>query len=78
VADFYCPAAKLVIEVDGMVHDFAGPAQHDQKRNEYMRRLGLEILRIPAADVFRDAVGVANGLIALCAARTGPSTTQLR
>ena len=78
VADFYCPAAKLVIEVDGLVHDFAGPADHDERRNAYMRELGLEVVRIPASDVFRDASGVANSLVALCAHAVGPSTTQLR
>jgi very-short-patch-repair endonuclease len=78
VADFYCPAVKLVIEVDGLVHDFAGPAEHDDRRNAYMRELGLEVVRIPASDVFRDASGVANSLLALCADAVGPSTTQLR
>jgi very-short-patch-repair endonuclease len=78
VADFYCPAAKLVIEIDGLVHDFAAPAARDEARNEYMRQLKLEIIRIPAANVFRDATGVADALIAMCAARVGPSTTQLR
>jgi very-short-patch-repair endonuclease len=78
VADFYCPAAKLVIEVDGQVHDFAGPAARDERRNDYMRRLGLDVLRIPASDVFRDAASVANSLISLCSVRAGPSTTQLR
>jgi very-short-patch-repair endonuclease len=78
VADFYCPAAKLVIEVDGLVHDFAGPADHDERRNAYMRELGLEVVRIPASDVFREAAEVANSLLALCADAVGPSTTQLR
>jgi very-short-patch-repair endonuclease len=78
VADFYCPAAKLVIEVDGLVHDFAGPAEHDDRRNAYIRDLGLEVVRIPASDVFRDATGVANSLVALRAEAVGPSTTQLR
>ena len=72
VADFYCPAAKLVIEVDGMIHDFTlGP---DASRDEYMRALGLTVLRIPAADIMADALSVADGLVRLC----GPSTTQLR
>ena len=78
VADFYCPAAKLVIEVDGLVHDFAGPAAHDEARNEYMRGLGLEVVRIPASEVFKDATAVAESLIALCTMGAGPSTTQLR
>jgi very-short-patch-repair endonuclease len=72
VADFYCPAVKLVIEIDGQIHGFT--VERDERRDEYMRGLGLHILRIPAADVMADALSVADGLIQLC----GPSTTQLR
>jgi very-short-patch-repair endonuclease len=72
VADFYCPAAKLVIEIDGMIHDFT--VDRDQARDEYMRALGLRILRIPAADVMADAYCIADGLLRMC----GPSTTHLR
>ena len=72
VADFYCPAAKLVIEVDGQTHDFT--LERDHAGDEYMRALGLAILRIRAAEVMQDALSVADGLVRLC----GPSTTQLR
>lgn len=72
VADFYCPAAKLVIEIDGQTHDFT--AERDHARDEYMRALDLTILRIRAAEVMRDALSVADGLVRLC----GPPTTQLR
>jgi very-short-patch-repair endonuclease len=72
VADFYCSADKLVIEIDGLIHDFT--VERDGRRDEYIRGLGLRILRIPAADVMRDSISVADGLVRLC----GPSTTQLR
>ena len=72
VADFYCPAAKLVIEVDGEIHNFT--AARDDARDGYMKDLGLQIIRIPAAEVMRDVLSVADGLVRLC----GPSTTQLR
>jgi len=68
----YCPAAKLVIEIDGQIHAFT--TERDAVRDEYMRSLGLSILRIPAIDVMRNALAVADGLVRLC----GPSTTQLR
>ena len=74
VADFYCPAAKLVIEVDGAIHDYC--TERDEKRDDYLRRLGLNILRVSGAEVMTDAVAVADGIIALC--KAGPSTTQLR
>jgi very-short-patch-repair endonuclease len=72
VADFYCPAAKLVIEVDGLIHDFT--VERDEARDRYMRGLGLTVLRVPATDVMKDAHSVADGLVRLC----GPSTPQLR
>src|SRR5437868_2689383 len=50
-ADFYCPAAKLVIEVDGQFHDFADQVGRDQRRDAYMRELGLRIVRVFASDV---------------------------
>ena len=78
VADFYCPAAKLVIEIDGLVHDFANAAARDERRDAYMREFGLRLIRIPAADVLRDPIETANNLLAMCADLAGPSTTQLR
>jgi very-short-patch-repair endonuclease len=69
VADFYCPAAKLVIEIDGLIHDFTDG--RDDRRDDYMHSLGLSILRIRASDVMPDALSVADGLVRLC----GPSTT---
>ena len=76
VADFYCPAAKLVVEVDGAIHD--GRQTHDCARDEYMRSLGLRVMRIAAADVLADPDAAADSIYRLCSAVAGPSTTQLR
>jgi very-short-patch-repair endonuclease len=78
VADFYCPAAKLIIEIDGISHDLGDRPALDLRRDNYVRQLGLSVLRIPAADVLNDVTAVADGLIALCREAVGPSTTQLR
>ena len=70
VADFYCPAAKLVIEVDGRIHDYT--VDRDEERDAFLLGLGLRIIRIPASEVLADAMSVADGLVRLC----GPSTTN--
>ena len=76
VADFYCPRAKVVIEIDGASHDHS---QHgDEQRDTYMNSLGLAVIRIPATDVLADPVAVADAIFRLCSAGAGPSTTQLR
>ena len=43
VVDFYCREAKLVIEVDGEVHD--GQRIEDAVRQAYLESLGLRVLR---------------------------------
>jgi very-short-patch-repair endonuclease len=74
VADFYCPKARLVIEIDGASHDFT--VQHDGKRDDDLRSLGLRVIRITAAEVLTDPLACADGLLRLAEAITGPSTTQ--
>ena len=76
VADFYCPAAKLVIEVDGQVHEHGDRPELDEVRDAYIAELGLRVMRIAARDVLASPEAIADGLVRLCAA--GPSTTQLR
>jgi leucyl-tRNA synthetase len=44
IADFYCAKAKLVIEVDGKVHDLQ--KEYDSYREEILKDKGLTILRI--------------------------------
>ena len=74
VADFYCPAAKMVIEIDGSTHDLRQDL--DAKRDAYMASLELKVIRISAEDVLADPEAVADGIYRLCEAVAGPSTTQ--
>lgn len=74
VADFYCPAAKMVIEVDGATHDASQDA--DKWRDNYMESLGLKVMRVAAAEVLSDPEAVADQIYRLCEAAAGPSTTQ--
>jgi len=74
VADFYCPAAQIVIEIDGATHDER--QAFDDKRDAYMASLALTVVRIPAAEVLADPDGVADGIFRLCEDVAGPSTTQ--
>jgi very-short-patch-repair endonuclease len=72
VLDFYCPAAKLAIEVDGAAHDFGDRPQRDDRRTEWLKREGIDVLRIPAKDVLRDPDELADGVIRLCADAAEP------
>jgi very-short-patch-repair endonuclease len=67
VLDFYCPAMKLAIEVDGAAHDFGNRPHRDDVRIEWLRGQGVDLLRIPAQDVLADPDEVAQALTRLCA-----------
>jgi very-short-patch-repair endonuclease len=45
VADFYCPKACLVIELDGSVHDEAEQRRRDDQRDRELKALDLTVLR---------------------------------
>jgi very-short-patch-repair endonuclease len=68
VADFRCASAKLVIEVDGAVHDAPGRPDRDNEREGFLVENGYQVVRVPAADVLKDADAVAASIAALVAA----------
>ena len=43
VADFYCHERRLVIEIDGKIHEYQ--AQHDRARSWMMGNLGIKVVR---------------------------------
>ena len=45
IADFYCHEARLVIEVDGPIHDRNDCCEHDQQRNGIFEDFGIMVLR---------------------------------
>jgi len=51
IVDFYCAAAKLVVELDGSQHYESEERQRDAERDQYMSDLGLAVLRFSNADV---------------------------
>ncbi|MFV0377110.1 MAG: endonuclease domain-containing protein [Mangrovibacterium sp.] len=44
IADFYCASEKLVVEIDGKIHDYR--QEYDENRDAILRGLGLRVLRI--------------------------------
>lgn len=56
IADFYCPAVRYVVEVDGATH--AENRDHDARRDRWMRGVGIEILRITPRQLALEFDGV--------------------
>lgn len=58
IADFYCPQAKLVIEVDGSQHFEDKGIMHDKIRTEFLALYGLTVIRIPNNLINKEFNGV--------------------
>src|SRR5260221_331130 len=66
VADFYCAAAKLVVEVDGESHNMGDRARHDARRDAWMETQDLRAVRFNAADVMNDLQSVVTAIALAC------------
>ena len=53
IVDFLCLKAMLVIEIDGGYHLKSEIKENDAVRDEYLRSLGLNILRFKNSDVLQ-------------------------
>jgi very-short-patch-repair endonuclease len=56
VVDFYCPSQRLVLELDGDVHDEPDRRERDRLRTEALRQLSIRVLRVPNHDVHDQAL----------------------
>ena len=56
IVDFYCHEVKLVIEVDGEIHNYT--QVEDAIRQEFLESLGLRIVRFKNEDVLLRIEGV--------------------
>lgn len=54
VVDFYCHALKLVIELDGGIHEVEDVKKYDEYRESHLKELGLTVLRFKNEQVFKE------------------------
>jgi very-short-patch-repair endonuclease len=72
VFDFFCKAAGLAIEVDGLAHEFGDNPVRDMRRDLWAREQGIETMRISAEDVRRNLEGVVIHIVNRCIERAPP------
>ena len=58
IVDFYCPACKLIIELDGGQHYSDEGMERDGIRAKYLSGLGFSVLRFSDLDVLKNMDGV--------------------
>jgi very-short-patch-repair endonuclease len=72
IADFVCPAASLVVEIDGGQHYERDGIARDQRRDAFLKMKGFRVLRFSNLDVMTNRAGVAE-VIAEAVASTSPA-----
>jgi len=63
VVDFYCPRLNLAIELDGEVHASYQDIIRDDKRDNYLNNLGIEVLRFENKVVFENPEEIISQII---------------
>jgi very-short-patch-repair endonuclease len=72
IADFYAPAARLVIGVDGSQHSEPLQVKHDRRRTAYLKGQGLQVLRFTDRQVLLELDSVAEEIFRAVAKKNPP------
>ena len=70
VLDFFCHAARLAVEVDGVSHEMGNNPARDERRDRWLAELGILTFRVTASDVLGELEAVVRMVMHLCAERT--------
>jgi very-short-patch-repair endonuclease len=54
IADFYCHKLKLIIEVDGEIHDSEQAIEYDDGRSGELEKFGIKVIRFTNDQVLGD------------------------
>jgi len=64
IADFYCAETKLIIEIDGDIHDFQIEA--DKQRTQEIENHGYRVIRFRNEEVEKNIRLVLNSILEAC------------
>ena len=66
IADFYCHTLKLVIEVDGGIHNTEENKEYDNNRTAEFKNYGITVLRFTNDEVLNNIEMVRNVIASEC------------
>ncbi len=64
IVDFYCHKAGLIVELDGNIHN--QQIEYDKERENILKELGLQVIRIPNQAVIDDIDIVLERILEVC------------
>ena len=73
VLDFYCDELRLAVELDGGQHNADGEAARDERRDQYIRGRGIEVVRYWNHDVLLRTEAVLEDLLEHLSLKPCPS-----
>ena len=62
ILDFYCPVAKLAIELDGKHHFSIDGTNYDEIRTKDLQKYGITIIRFENKEMWENPNGVINAI----------------
>ncbi|RXQ94378.1 DUF559 domain-containing protein [Ancylomarina salipaludis] len=69
IADFYCHSLKLIIEVDGGIHQSPEQKEYDIGREAEISHWGIKIIRFTNDEIEKEIDGVFNRINKICVDR---------
>jgi very-short-patch-repair endonuclease len=66
IVDFYCHSLRLVIEVDGSIHNLPEKTEYDENRTYELNRFNLKVIRFPNEQIINDFTNIKKEIINIC------------
>jgi very-short-patch-repair endonuclease len=76
VIDFYCPALKLAVEIDGDSHFIGNAVEDDKRRQAFIEAFGIRFLRFTNQDVYDNLEGVLESIIRVALNKSKPTSNE--
>ena len=76
ILDFYCHRLKLVIEVDGSIHNLKEVQENDQIRQQHLEQNGLHVTRFTNEEVLANLETVIQTIEQLIKEKTNPKNKE--
>lgn len=64
IADFVCLSEKLIVEIDGLIHELPDRKLKDAERSAALKTLGFEVIRFTNDEVLNKTDSVLNSILA--------------
>ena len=54
IVDFYCPECRVIVELDGAVHQGLLASERDDDRTRYLESLGMRVIRFENCEILEN------------------------